>query len=161
MKISQILTSLRNDCSAQMLQVTLQEAMLDGTFLSGRQTVNEDEATESEGLYISFEIQTVLSSDFAIEIRPQIRAGSISAVVHLVRFHDSAGQASSDFGSFKLKGFEATEEVSADEDEEVASFVQRIRQRVLDLHIDLIEAAGVSSKQARHLAEAYWPVAAA
>lgn len=161
MKISQILDGLKSDCSAAMLLVTLQDALLNGTFLHGRQPVNEEHCTDSDGLFVSFEVQEVLSSDFAFEICPQIRGGVISAVVNVIRFNDSAGRASKDFGVFKLNGCDASEHLIADANETVANFVGRIFRHVLDQHTALLESVGVGSLEARSIAEEYWPEATA
>jgi hypothetical protein len=158
MKISQILDGLNSDCSAAMLLVALQDALLNGTFLHGRQPVNEEHCSDSDGLFVSFEIQEVLSSDFAFEIRPQIRGGVISAVVNVIRFNDSAGRASQDFGVFKLNGCDASEDLIADANNEtVGNFVGRILRHVLDKHTALLESVGVGSLEARSIAEEFWP----
>ncbi|EPG9350615.1 hypothetical protein ACKU3Z_029840 [Pseudomonas aeruginosa] len=161
MKISQILDGLNSDCSAAALLVALQDALLNGTFLHGRQPVNEDGCTDSDGLFVSFEIQEVISNDFAVEIRPEIRGGVVSALVNVIRFNDSAGRASKNFGVFKLNGCDASEYLIAAASETAGHFVGRIRRHVLDQHIALLESVGVGSLQARSIAEEFWPEATA
>lgn len=156
MQIAKIIFAEGLDSSPEALLHRLQSALLEGTFLAGRDTANEDHGCEAEGPFASFEIQELLSQDFAIEIKLKACAGEVSAVVSTIRFNDSYGQGSQDYCVFRFNGFEASDEVNAFTDEKVLEFAERVRKVATEHMTNLLEAVGVSRPQALQLSCDHW-----
>lgn len=129
-------------------------ALTESNKLGSFNYANEDAGfDEQSGPCISFDMQFLLSSDFAIEIQPRLSDSKLSAVIRTIRLLDGRGTGSQSYEVMKINGFEQDEEIIADEDGLVSDFFDAFRNEFRQQYLALLGAVGLSDIQALQVVE--------
>lgn len=114
---------------------------------------NTDASMEDDKAFVHFELNQKISEHFITMIRPEIRDGKFVVVVLTNHMLDGRGMSSQSWEI--VEDMEDVIESSNDEDR-VATLVQRAKEQAIANHARLIERVGVSRPLALEVAGKSW-----
>ncbi|HCF0590407.1 hypothetical protein [Pseudomonas aeruginosa] len=161
MKISDILAIAQSTSdrveSLSNLQSIFFDAFMACPSVATFRGMNVDAVYEdASGPFVSFDLQVIVSQDFAFEAKAQLRNGQVTATVSCVHFRDGRGEGSQSYAPLKLGGFSMEEELVGSEEDSFEDFCAQIQAETIKQHAALFQAVGLPHEQAQSAAESYW-----
>lgn len=141
-----------DESAAQELLDKLREEFGSSKVVRHLAEANPDASMEGSSPFVRFELNKVLSNFFVISIQPEIRNGTLCAVVVTNRMNDGGGMQSRDWEVFS--DFE--EVIDAEPTMTVARLALLCKEEALRQHAKLLGEVGIEPKAALRAARASW-----
>lgn len=155
MKVSTLLAQAAKcttEADASSLLESLEQAFGTSRYFKHLPEANRESYLESDGPFVRFELNRLLSDHYVTMIRPEIRSGKLVVVVQTNNMLDGHGLSSR---NWKVVD-DMDEVVESDDTSTVADMAKRAKQQAIMHHEQLIERVGVSHEAAVRAAAASW-----